>query len=274
MKSEKRTLQFFSGPALFVAVVALLLIKVSGQIQNGLWLCGLILAILLACLVVYLTFKEMISQTKELQGAIAKKDKEAQDLRAVLDETHGLYREKVSKLESNLFELEKEKVDTLHGKERAMKELADQLNYYKNRAHAFEVSLEEALAELRSLSHLHYMKREEEVPKNLVKQHQQLREQFEEKSLILDQTRRRLFEAESFLIALKKQRGLELLDQNQEQEQLIKMIDELICENEFLESEIQSLETLVTIKLTSPKKTQKKLQEILEFQFGPISTKE
>ena len=109
------------------------------------------------------------------------------------------------------------------------------------------------------------MQQQQETPKNLVRQRQQLREQFEEKSIVLDQTRRRLFEAEGFLIALKKERGLELLSQNEEMEALVCTLNELIQENEALEVEIKELESLVSLKLTPPKKTQKKLQEMLNF---------
>ncbi len=198
---------------------------------------------------------------------LAKKGKEAEDLRAILDETHLLYRDKVSKLETALGDYERDQADKLLEKEGAVAQLTEAVNHYKSLAHSFETSLEEALNELRTLSQLHYMQQQQEAPKNLVRQHQQLREQFEEKSIVLDQTRRRLFEAEGFLIALKKERGLELLSQNEEMEALVCILNELIQENEALDAEIKALESLVSLKLAPQKKTQKKLQEMLEFQF-------
>lgn len=206
---------------------------------------------------------------------IGKKEKETQDLRAILDETHLLYREKVSKMEDALCECEKKQIAELEAKE----SIEAELTHYKSRARSFEISLEEALNELRNLAQIHYLEQEkqQQIPPNLVKQHQQLREQFEEKSLVLDQTRRRLFETEGFLLALKKERGLELLSQNEEQQALFQHIAELLEQNETLEKEIKELESLICVlskPTTTPKKTPKKLQEMLEFQFEPISSKE
>lgn len=249
---EKKPIWILFGPALLLSVIGLLLFKSDSII----WLCGLCISALLATWISYLTFQEIAAHNQEFQCLSARKDKESNDLRATLDETHVLYREKVSKLENSLCDLE-EKQSAEHS----------EVNHYKSRARAFEASLEEALTELRNLSQLHYLQQEEKVPKNLVKEHAQLREQFEEKSLVLDQTRRRLFEVEGFLLALKKERGLELLSQNEEQEILIKEIGQLITENERLEKEVIALESLVSLKATAPKKTQKKLQDMLEFQF-------
>jgi len=50
-------------------------------------------------------------------------------------------------------------------------------------------------------------------------------------------------------------------------EALVCTLNELIQENEALEAEIKALESLVSLKLAPQKKTQKKLQEMLEFQF-------
>lgn len=243
------------------------------------WLFGIGIATLLACAIAYLAFQEIAAQKRQLRERIGKKEKDAEDLRAVLDETHLLYREKISKMEAAISEYEKKQSLELEEKKGAVADLTQQLGYYKSRSRSFEISLDEALNELRSMSQLHYLEQEkqQQIPENLVKQHQQLREQFEEKSLILDQTRRRLFETEGFLLALKKERGLELLNQNEEQECLIRHIEDLLEENALLENEIKELESLVAMlgkPSTSVKKTQKKLQEMLEFQFDPISSKE
>ncbi|MBS0628864.1 MAG: hypothetical protein JSS30_01410 [Verrucomicrobia bacterium] len=273
MNSEKRAISVLLGPVLMIGVVSLLLLKISSY--TIFWLLGVVVAVGIAGWVSYLAFLEIISHKKELHNLIAKKDKESLDLRAILDETHLLYREKVSKLEIALCENERLQADKLLENETRVTQLAESLNHYKNLARSFETSLEEALAEVRALSELHYLDQQQRPPKNLVKQHAQLREQFEEKSVVLDQTRRRLFEAEGALLSLKKERGFELLSQNEEIETLFAALDELIKENEALEQEIKALEGLVSLKASAPKKTQKRLQEILEFQFEPtVSAKE
>lgn len=260
---------------LLLAVVVLLLLKMATLAQGIFWLFGVALATLLACSIAYLAFQEIAAQKTDLRLLIGKKEKEIQDLRAILDETHLLYREKVSKMEDAICECEKKQIAELEERE----SIEDELTHYKSRARSFEISLEEALNELRNLAQIHYLEQEkqQQVPPNLVKQHRQLREQFEEKSLVLDQTRRRLFETEGYLLALKKERGLELLSQNEEQQTLFQHIKELLAENETLEKEIKELESLITVlskPTTTPKKTPKKLQEMLEFQFDPISSKE
>lgn len=267
MKSEKKQGYFLFAPVMLIGIVALLLFESAPLLRSWVWVLGIAASTLLAGYIAYLTHLEILGQKKGVKEAIALKQKEADDLRSVLDETHHLYREKVSKLEDALCKYEREKEERLIEKEKASKELSEQISFYKSRARSFEMSLEEALSELRSLSQLHYMRQQEEVPKNLVKQHTQLREQFEEKSLVLDQTRRRLFEAEGFLLSLKKERGLELLSRNEEHEALVGSIRELIEENEAMEEEIKALEALVAHKFSPTKKAHKKLEQILEFQF-------
>jgi chromosome segregation ATPase len=269
---EKRPISVLLGPALLLAVVVLLLLKKAMLAEGIFWLFGVALATLLACSIAYLTFQEIAAQKRDLLQLISKKEKENHDLRAILDETHLLYREKVSKMEDAIIDCERKQIAELEAKE----SLEAELTHYKARVRSFEVSLEEALNELRNLAQIHYLEqeRQQQIPPNLVKQHQQLREQFEEKSLVLDQTRRRLFETEGFLLALKKERGLELLSQNEEQQTLFKHIEELLAENETLEKEIKELESLISVlskPTTTPKKTPKKLQEMLEFQFDSTS---
>jgi len=275
MSREKRPISILLGPLLLLCVVVLLLLKMATFAEGIFWLFGVALATVLACLITYLAFQEIAAQKQDLRQLIDKKEKETQDLRAVLDETHLLYREKVAKMEDAICECEKRQVAELEQRQ----SLEAELTHYKAKARSFEISLEEALNELRNLAKVHYLEQEkqQQIPPNLVKQHQQLRQQFEEKSLVLDQTRRRLFETEGFLLALKKERGLELLSQNEEQQTLFKHIEELLQENGQLEAEVKALEGLISVlskPTTAPKKTQKKLEEMLEFQFDTISSKE
>lgn len=283
MKAEKTPFWVLLGPALLLAVIALLLIKSAPLFASPFWLLGLCVSTLLAGWISYLAFQEIERRQKDLKSIELERVKAIEDLRSVLDETHLIYRDKIAKLEETICLCEKEqgaklteKQNTLSQLQKGHEELLEQLHYYKNQANSFQAALEEALNELRDLSQIHYLECEsgKKIPKDLLKQHEQLRAQFEEKSHVLDQTRKRLFETEGYLLELKKERGLELLGRNDEQEVLIRHIDELIQENLELEKEIVALEKLIasSLKPSSSKKTGKKLQEMLEFQFENTST--
>jgi len=262
------------GPLFFLCINALLFTKTAPHLGSLVWLFGIAVTTLLSCGISYLVYQEIGTWRRGFELKNSQKNKEAEDLRSVLDETHRLYRDKVAKLEAAIGEVENEQMEKLQGSVSALAklqeefdELFDKAGFYKNQAHSFQIALEDALDEVRELSHMLYLNQDQKAPKELLSQHQQLREQFEEKSVVLDETRRRLFATESFLLALKKERGFELLDLHQEQELLIKAISELLEENDELEKENIALENLISLKPLSHKKTAKKLEEMLEFQF-------
>ncbi len=228
---------------------------------------GLGISIFLASGITYLIYKEVLFLEKNLQNEGTQKDQEASNLKEVLEETQHLYRRKVDQLEEAFVAIEGEK-DELH---QGYEELFEESNANKNHLTSYQTSLDDALEELRKLRQIHFLEqeREKKTPKDLLSQHKQLREQFDEKSLILDQTRRRLFMIEGHLIVLKKQQAMEKLDSSQEEEMLLSILKALDEENKFLEKEIAELETLVvsSFKLPRAKKIKKQLENMLEFQF-------
>lgn len=267
-----------AGPIFFFLSFVLLLYKAGFLLARPVWLCGMGFSVALACFISYLVYKELVSQESRLVAESLKKMEEAKSIRSVLDEAQQLYREKVEKLEKAFTEMEKESQELMEEKEGALDALKyeyEVLNVQayqaSNHADHFHVSLEDALDELRQLRQIHYLieEHEKEVPRDIINKHKQLREQFEEKSMILDQTRRRLFVIEGHLHALKHQSAMEKLDRHAEEENVIEMLGKMIDENGRLEKEIQLLEIIVSNNLNPPKfkKSKRQLQEILEFQF-------
>lgn len=266
------------GPGSLFAALVLLLYKTGFLLARPVWVFGLCISIALACFISYLIFKEVLAYEKNLVREKGEKAKESQSIRGILDEAQALNREKVEKLEVEIASIEAEQTESLEEKEKALVDLKleyDQLNAQSMEAHTqsndFHTSLEDALEEIHSLRQIHYLvqEREKEIPKDLVNQHNQLREQFDEKSMILDQTRRRLFVIEGHLHAIKQQTAMDKLESHTEEENLVHVLRELEEENQQLEKEIQALESVVSQSLNPSKikKSTKKLEEILEFQF-------
>lgn len=75
--------------------------------------------------------------------------------------------------------------------------------------------------------------------------YKQLRQQFDEKSKILSETRKTLFETEGKLLALQKERTLDDDDRRKKEEELAKALEKEIETNQQYEKEISYLEQLV-----------------------------
>jgi hypothetical protein len=89
--------------------------------------------------------------------------------------------------------------------------------------------------------------------------HRELRKQFEEKSQVLDQTRRQLFLVENELLALRKDKEEEVLEENPHQIQL----KHCFAEIHSLEGEVESLQDIVTnlLKKKTLARKSKKVKE-------------
>lgn len=268
------------GAGSLLGALALLLYRAGFLIGHPIWFCGLILSILLSCGIIYLSFRELLSREKNLLVQISENKKEAENLRNVLEEAHVLYRDKVEKLEQTFALMEEEQEHSQSAKDKALNDLKseceiakEESNTNKNHTQMLHNSLEDALDEVRGLRQFQYMQQEvgKTLPKDLPSQHRQLREQFDEKALILEQTRRRLFLIEGQLLALKKQKAMESLSENPEESSFVQIVQNLIEENEQLEKEIGQLEILVARPLQTKrqKKSQKNLDHMLELQFEP-----
>ncbi len=279
---NKRTYWVLIGPGFLFFTLVLLIYQAGFLLARPVWLSGLCLSSALACGISYMISKEILSQATTLSSQTTEKTNEVGRLRGVLDEAQKLYREKIEKLEQAFVSLETESGRLLEEKEASLdalkyeyEEINGQAIHAKNQADSFHTSLKDALDELRALRQMHFLieEHEKEVPKDIINQHKQLRAQFEEKSMILDQTRHRLFVIEGHLHGLKQQTAMEKLDRQREEETLVEMLGKMIEENESLEKEIQSLEKILSSSLNPPKatKSKKQLQEILEFQFDKTS---
>lgn len=258
---------FFFGPGCLVTAYFILFFRAHLLIGRPIWIAALTFSVFVGCGIVYLTLKEILLKQQGLGKQLEGKDKELVSLRSILDETNLLYRNKIASLEEIISEFEKKE------QERAsdLETMKEELEKTKNHALSFQASLEESLDELRNVRQEHYLQLEAGrlLPKDLPFQYKQLREQFEEKSLVLDQTRRRLFTIEGQLAALKKEHEGEKLDDSESEKQLILSIQSLIEENEILQEEIILLEKLAFEKhKDKKKKSARKLDQMLEFQLN------
>lgn len=261
---QSRSHWIFFGPALLCGGFFLLLFRANSLIGRPVWTLGLTFSICIAAFITYLTQKELLTRAEKLKNETNQAKKTAGNYRSTLDEAQALYREKVEKLEEAISDQDSIFLDIQSKEYEAEREAKQQ----KNRALAFETSLQDALDELREARQMHYLEREmgKILPKNLPSQHKQLRDQFEEKSMILDQTRRRLFTLEGQLLALKKEQMIQELSEDSHEETLLKALERVVQENEDLENEIIQLEKLLSQSPPSKKK-EKKAQQVLEFQF-------
>jgi len=96
------------------------------------------------------------------------------------------------------------------------------------------------------------------------KLYMQLREQFEEKSEILHQTRKELFEVEGKLIALQKENQQNMFDFNPGELFLIQQLKEAEEQCQGLESEVETLQNLVSSLLAKKKTSQPKKRKVKE----------
>lgn len=260
-----------AGPTFLLATLILLFAKTARLLGHPVWIVGMSLSTLLSAYITYLAIKELLSMETSIEDENHIQEKKLNDLQATLDETHIIYREKVEKLEEEIVTLEEaqtEKEDEIEEMKVGFEKLYDELSNAKSSANSFQVSLEDALDELREARKQTYLEHQtgKQIPTDLVQQHQQLRGQFEEKSLILDQTRRRLFTLEGELIALKKEKEL---NDDEELTCLIESLQQSGEERQALEQETALLESLVA---SSPKKapskaTKKTVDQMLELQF-------
>lgn len=283
MKVEKTSFWILLGPFLLLSTTLLLLAKTASLLGRPVWIVGIMVSLLLATFVSLLAFIELKKREEENAFEGHQVENKCQELRSVLDETHHLYREKVSKLEKEISSIQEDKGSLLKKKEEELAnlrslqiKLQQEFSQQKNQASDFQIALDDALDELRALRQQHYfdLQTEKKVPRDLIHQHQQLRAQFEEKSAVLDQTRKRLFFNEGYLLAIQKSHELSRQERDQEELILIEEIGALLNENKALEKEVALLERLVSEshppkKETTPqrKKVEKKLEQILELQF-------
>ena len=128
-----------------------------------------------------------------------------------------------------------------------------ELTSCQNKEKELERALEEAKIRLFKYKYEQENSKEAKASEVMRAQFAQLREQFEEKSETLHQTRKQLFAMESELLALQKQIQEQAVGFTQEEELLFEMLKQMQDECQGLEKQILVLEQLVSFLLT-PKK--------------------
>lgn len=279
-KESSGTLLLILGPLLFLATLLLFGMKASYLMESPVWLFNFGISTLLTCGITFFSIKERISLEKDLRHESHLREKEASDMRGILDETHILYRSKVDKLEEKMKTLSLEhnkqlvhKGKALEDLQKSYEQLFNEALQHKNHVVSLKGSLEDALDELRKLRQEHYLLQEKqaEFPTDVSHKYKQLRAQFEEKSTILEQTRRDLFALEGRLTVLSKEKEEQTFEAQREQEILWEMLKNLEEENQFLEQEVLALEQVVTTEQPKKKPLRTKkgspIEEMLELQF-------
>lgn len=260
----------FAGPCFLLLAYFLLIYHAAPLLERPVWLTGLTLCVALALAILYLSLTELKRQNEELQKQIDKKEEEAIGLHSILEEAQNLHRNKIDRFEEMIASQEKEQKEM----QAHCEKIEEETKAYKHQALAFQTSLEDALDELRAAQEKMFLLQEGShlIPKDLPQQHKQLREQFEEKTLVLDQTRRRLFMIEGQLLLLKKQQESDQLNLNENEIELWKILYQLFEENVRLDQEVSALEKLIFVQgKTSEKRSKKKFDRMLEFQFESSS---
>lgn len=271
------------GPLLLLAALLLLFFQTSYLTLPPVWLLSFAISIALTCWINFMAVKECCFHEEKRQTENTVEEEKIQDLRGVLDETHLLYRDKVANLEKQLKNLEEEKINLVSDQEKALKTyeknhklVFEESAFYKRQVDALQVSLSDALDELRPARQMEYLQKENSktIPPDLIHKHVQLREQFDEKAAVLNQTRKELFALEGELLILKNEHAEQKFDSLQEQDLLFSVIKNLEEEKESLKKEISALEQIITVaqKKPSPVKNKKKLEKMLEFQFDHLET--
>lgn len=166
------------------------------------------------------------------------------------------------------------------GKENARlkhEQLVLEISHFQRKEKAFQHALEEAQVKYAKPSQLESQKEESEEMLKAISdiRYKQLKEQFEEKSEILYQTRKQLFTMESQFLLLQRQSEEMNCDPSQEDVFLFDHMKQIQEENEQLELHISALQecisTLLNPKKSNRPKKQKKDIQRQEDLFNSLS---
>lgn len=268
--NKKTALILVAGPSLLLLTFILLFAKAAPLIIQPVWFFGMALSVLLACLITCLSIQEYLTREKGIERQREEKEKELDRFKSILEQAHALHRRKIDALEEEAQHILDENKEIKIGYEKLYSESAEA----KSCVASFRASLEDALSELRALRQSAYLDQETQklLPKDLFQQHKQLREQFEEKSMILEQTRRRLFALEGSLHMLKQENEEEAIKEPTELLALIGCLCAIERENAALTEDVIVLEALVSSPPKPPaKRAKEKVNQMLERQFDTAS---
>lgn len=264
-KIHKISFYFYSlsGPILLLATIGILFYVFGPFLYQPIWVIGVFLSIFFTCAILFLSFQELLIREKGLKNQSIKKEDALNSLQSRLEETSIFHREEIEQMQQRIVVLEEKQIALLSEVEK--KDI--ELKAHRQEAYAFKTSLEEALNALRAMQQECFYLQSQGYLKDLPMQYKQLRKQFEEKSLILDQTRRRLFTVEGYLLSLKKQQAMDMLSFEESEKNLLKYTQDLMEENIHLEEEVIALEECVNshkkMKETKPRKELKQIENLV-----------
>lgn len=279
MNKQKKHQLFASLGLFFLVGEILLLFYKTKQITDHLVFCyALLLTIFFSLSIVYLTFREIQAEKNHAD----KREKISADRLAniaeLLKETHALYKDKIRHLEGECEKIQHSNTHLQNQHEKNLEEWRvgqeqqlEEISSHKVQCQSLQDSLNDAMDELRASRQECFLLKEKESEKTqsqMSSQYKQLRDQFEEKSAILDAMRKDFFALESRYIALQKQQQFEMCENAPKQDLLIKQFQEMDQENKALEKEIETLEILVS-KLAGKKSPVRRRKKAiaLELQF-------
>lgn len=154
----------------------------------------------------------------------------------------------------------------------AEKEFEKQISFYQQEKESWQQVLEqtrkqasEFLSELNEIRVSHYQlsllisqPKIQEKKQTVEHHYKQLREQFDEKSAVLDETRRQLFFVENQLLALQKAQEEQAVEENPELRSLFSYISALEKDRLDQELEIDALQSLLASEKPKPRVRKKK----------------
>ena len=266
------------GPFLLSCCFGLFYLKSAHLNYSPIWSIGISLACMLALAILlfslwdlHLDFSMLKRKKKEAKTELAHVKEVLQKMQIIdrssnQNETVLLEQNYLNQIQALTHKQEEESEQLRKAYERAFEEATEN----KHRATSLQISLEEALTQLGQKRQLEYLEKElrktiDEIcqsavpPKEkvshpqLVAQCEQFRKQFEEKSAILNETRKELFHLENHFLALQKERELKALEMSEMEGSYFSHLNELDKENAELETQVTVLEELIA-QVVAPKK--------------------
>ncbi len=160
---------------------------------------------------------------------------------------------------------------SLEASEKERDDLSEKCCAYQRKEVALQHALDDAQAQLIQLKNQEkpIILQEENCPEEQMQlsqmqgQHGLLREQFDEKSEVLNQTRKELFHMENAFLALQKAQDEKALTSSEENLGLMKDLKELEEQCTDLEAQVQNLQEIIT-SLSAPKKRVTRTRKLRE----------
>lgn len=226
---------------------SLLFLFSYGSIEQSerLWQIGFQAALSIAFAIAFLSSQEeeeRVSLEKSLQE---KTLDQVRHLNEEVDQQHDAWEKEKALLEADLEKWKEEARQRKIERQNDGQRIALLEQTFLQEKQTLLVELEETKKQVQQLQT--FPEGAEKSPELVMRQYHQLKIQFEEKSKILNETRKNLFVAEEKLMAFQKEMEESAIDYDlSEIKKLQDEIEILVKENEELESEVSSLEGLIS----------------------------